>query len=312
MLEIFNTFQLTDVVRTLAFTPDGTVLAAAGGNAQDFAIHLWDVLNGQSLGTLDGHTGIVWGVTFSPDGRLLASVSSDKTAKVWDWRNKSLVKSLDFPGQVTSVAFSPDGQSLAVGGVDELQNQIQNAAIWTYRVGSWEPLLKYPEYLNVNALAFSPRGGTLVGGGTSRNLQVWRANNNTPVFTLSHAHQVSKVAISPDGYFVATATCETVVNAECMEGAIWLWDLPTGKLIRTLTGFTDTVEDVAFSTDGSILIAASRNGTLRFYATPDYRTLFELTAPGGISALAVSPDGGLLATGKVSGEVHLWKNVYRP
>jgi WD40 repeat protein len=52
MLEIFNTFQLTDVVRTLAFTPNGTVLAAAGGNAQDFAIHLWDVLNGQSLGTL--------------------------------------------------------------------------------------------------------------------------------------------------------------------------------------------------------------------------------------------------------------------
>ncbi|HSB00238.1 MAG TPA: WD40 repeat domain-containing protein [Anaerolineales bacterium] len=312
MLEISDSFELPDIVRSLAFTPDGAVLAVAVGNDEDFSVHLWDAVNGESLGTLDGHTGIVWDVAFSPDGEMLASVSSDRTAKVWDWRNKTLLKSLDFPGEVVSVRFSPDGQTLAVGGVDELQNQIQNAAIWTYSVGSWKPLLKLPEYLNVSAMAYSPKGGILIGGGASRNIQVWNASDGVRISTLNHAHQVSRVAISPDGSTLASATCETVVYPECADGGVWLWDLPSGKLLRKLTGFHDFVENVAFTADGSSLIAASRDGTLRFYDTTNYQSLFELTSPGGISALAISPDGGLLGTGNNNGEVHLWKIVYHP
>ncbi|HSJ86440.1 MAG TPA: WD40 repeat domain-containing protein [Anaerolineales bacterium] len=313
MLEIVWNVQAGEMIRTLAFTPDGTVLASAGGNSSDFVIRLWDVVNNQLLTTLDGHAGIIWSMAFSPDGSLLASVSSDQTAKIWDWRNGLLVKTLEFPGEVVSVSFSPDGQSLAVGGVDEIKNQVQHAAVWTYSVGSWQPLIKFPEYIDVAALAYSPRGGTLIGGGTSRNVQVWRANDGKQVYTLNHAHQVSKAAISPDGSTVATATCITVVNAECSEGGVWLWDLPSGKLIRKLRGFPNVVENVAFSADGSSLLAASRDGTMHFYTTSNYDgQTFDFNSPGGNSALAVSPDGGFLATGNNSGAVYLWKIVYHP
>ncbi|HET9914446.1 MAG TPA: WD40 repeat domain-containing protein [Anaerolineales bacterium] len=312
MLEIFKSFAMEDIVHTLAFNPDGRTLAAAGGNTGDFAIHIWDVPDEQAIGTLGGHSDIVWDMAFSPDGEMLVSVSKDKTAQIWDWRNGDILKILNFPGQANSVRFSPDGQILAVGGVDEMQNQIEHAAIWTYSVGSWEPLVKFSEYLNIGVLAFSPKGGTLIGGGTSRNVQVWRASDGASLFTLSHAHQVSKAAISPDGSTVATATCEVVVNADCAEGSAWLWDLPTGKLIGKLTGFPDFVEHIAFTADGSSLIAASRDGTLRFYDTSNDQLLFEFTSPGGISAMALSPDSGLLATGNVAGEIYLWKIVYRP
>lgn len=312
MLENFNSFEVTDVVRSLAFSPDSTVLAAATGNDEDFSVHLWNAATGEALGTLDGHTGIVWDVAFSPDGKMLASVSNDQTLKIWDWRNKTLLTSLDFPGAVCSVRFSPDGQTLAVGGVDVPEGQIERAAIWTYAVGSWKPLLKFPEYLNIIALAYSPKGGVLIGGGTSRNVQVWNAGNGERLFTLNHAHQVFKAAISPSDSTVATATCENVLYPECAEGSVWLWDLPTGKLLKRLTGFPNFVEQVAFTPDGSVLVAASLDGTLRFYDTSDYKLQFELTAPGGVSALALSPDGGLLATGTNEGKVHLWKNVYHP
>jgi Tol biopolymer transport system component len=312
MLEVFESVKLGDVVRSVAFTPDGTVLAAAGGNADDFAVHIWEAASGESLGTLDGHTGIIWGVAFSPDGQMLASVSSDKTAKIWDWRQGTLLKSLDFPGEVSSVSFSPDGQTLAVGGVDEPQNQIQNAAVWTFSVDSWKPVRKFSEYLNVTAMAYSPDGRWLIGGGTSRNVQVWQASDGASLFTFNHAHQVSKAAISPDSSTVATATCETTINNICTEGGVWLWDLRTGRLIQKITGFPDVVESVAFSVDGSSLIAASRDGTLRVYATSDYQSSFEAAPGGGIEALALSPDGGLLATGSATGEVQLWKIVYRP
>ncbi len=312
MLETFMSVKQGEIVHALAFTPDSMVLASAGGNTEDFAIRLWDVASGQNIGTLNGHDGIVWAVAFSLDGEMLASVSSDNTAKVWDWRKGTLLKSLDFPSEVVSVSFSPDGQSLAVGGVDEMQNQIRNAAIWTYAVGSWEPLVKFPEYWNITAMAYSPDGSMLVGGGTSRNVQVWRARDGSPVYTFSHAHQVGKAAISPNGSTVATATCETVVNYDCTDGAVWLWDLSTGRLIKKLTGFPNIVVDVTFSADSSTLIVASRDGTLRFYDTSAYQTLFDFTSPGGISTLTVSPDGGLLATGNVNGDVTIWKNVYHP
>jgi WD40 repeat protein len=132
------------------------------------------------------------------------------------------------------------------------------------------------------------------------------------MFTLNHAHQVSKAAISPDSATVATGTCAAVVNTECTEGGIWLWDLASGRLTRRLAGFPSLVESLTFSVDGSSLIAGSRDGTLRIYAASDYSPHFEGTAPGGVSALALSPDGTLLATGNVEGEVNIWKVVYRP
>ena len=309
MIEIFRSFDLKESVRGLAFTPDGTVIAAAGGDTEDFAIHLWDMTSGQKMGTLTGHSGIVWSVTFSPDGEMLASVSSDGTARIWDWRSGELLKTLDFPDQVGSVSFSPDGQMLAVGGLDELQSL--HAAIWTFSTGSWTPLLKIPEYVNITALSYSPNGRWLVGGGASRNVQVWRTSDGTSIFTLNHANQVLDVAVSPDSSSAATATCGFTVDDQCTEGSVWLWDLSTGKLINRLADFPDVVESVAFSVDGSSLIAASRDGTLRVYDTVNYEPQFEADPPGGNGIMTLSPDGGLLATGGNNG-VRLWKVVYRP
>ena len=312
LLEIFTSFGEGEFTRSVAFTFDGKVLASAGGNNEDFAIRLWDVAGGQSILKLDGHTGIVWGLAFSPDGQMLASVSSDGTAKIWDWRNGALIQSLDFPAEVVSVSFSPDGRILAVGGVDEPQGDIQNAAIWTFSVSSWQPLLKFPEYWNIEAMVYSPDGRWLIGGGTSRNVKVWRTGDGTSVFTLSHAHQVLDAAVSPDGSIVATATCQVTVNEECTEGGVWLWNLSNGRLLNKLRGFPDVVESVSFSVDGSSMIAASRNGTMRVYATSDFQQQFEATPPGGNGMMTPSPDGGLLATGGNNGVVHLWKVVYRP
>jgi len=310
MLEIYNSLDLDESVRSLAFTPDGSALAATGGDTEDFAIHIWDVASGQKLAILGGHTGIVWNVAFSPDGQMLASVSSDGTARVWDWRNGDTLKVLNFPDQVGSVSFSPNGQTLAVGGLDDLQNL--RAAIWIFSASSWQPLLKIPETVNITAMSYSPNGRWLVGGGASRNVQIWRTSDGTSIFTLNHANQALDVAISPDSSIAATATCGFAVDEECTEGSVWLWDMETGKLVNRLSDFPDVVESVAFSADGSSLIAVSRDGTLRIYDTVNYEPQFVADPPGGNGVMALAPDSGLLATGGVNGDVRLWKVVYRP
>ncbi len=143
-------------------------------------------------------------------------------------------------------------------------------------------------------------------------MQVWRASDGTPLYTLNHAHQVARASVSPDGVTLATGTCATVVNESCREGSVWLWDLSTGRLIRKLQGLTTSVDGLAYTADGSSLLIGTRDGLVRIYATSDYEPRFEIFSPGGISALALSADAGLLATAGGDGQVHLWKVVYRP
>ena len=303
------------IVRSLAFSPDGTVLAAAEGDpaASIGTIQLYDAASGLPLHTLEGHDSAVWGLAFSPDGRYLASAGRDHTAKVWDWLGGTLVQSLDFPNEVVSVAFSPDSRTLAVGGVDELPgNPLQDAAIWTYAVDSWQPQLKLAEYWNIPDIAFSPDGSLIVGGGTSRNARVWRTSDGAEQFILYHAGQVGSIAVSPDGSTAATGLCEASDGSgQCTRGGVWLWSLSSGRLIETLSDFPAGVGEVAYSADGSLLFAASPDGTLGAYSTSDYRPLLTTTAPPGpfqvgISDMALSADGRLLATGG-SGRIDLWR-----
>jgi WD40 repeat protein len=303
-LSISLVFGQGESLRTLVFSPDSTVLASAGGNTADFNIRLWDVGSGNLLRSLQGHTSIVWALAFSPDCQMLASVSKDGTARIWDWRNGSVLETLNFPGEATSVTFSPDGQTLAVGGTDGWPN----AAIWTFSVPAWQPQLKLAEFWNIPALVYSPDGQYLVGGGTSRNVHVWRTSDGGDLFTLAHAGQVSSLAMSADGATVASGLCQASGdNNICTQGAVWFWDMQTGKLIRKLSVSSDWVEQVAYSVDGSLLIAGSRDGTLHFYSTSDFQQIFAAPSPGGGGIFAVSPDGRLLASAAVNGLIDLWQ-----
>jgi WD40 repeat protein len=75
-------------------------------------VKLWDAQTGQELLTLKGHTGVVYSVAFSPDGKRLASASDDHTVKVWDVQTSQVLLNLKL-GRAYSLAFSPDGHSLA-------------------------------------------------------------------------------------------------------------------------------------------------------------------------------------------------------
>jgi WD40 repeat protein len=104
-------------VYSVAFSPDGRLLAAGLGN--DKRIMLLDVGRWTVARTLAGHTESVNSVAFSPDGTLLASGSDDKTVKLWDVAIGQVLNTFTgHSGSVNSVAFSPDGKLLASGSED--------------------------------------------------------------------------------------------------------------------------------------------------------------------------------------------------
>jgi len=154
----------TSDVYSVAFSPDGKILASGSG---DNTIQLWDVAKGTLLRTLQGHTSWVRSVAFSPDGKILASGSADKTIKLWDVATGREIRTLQgHTSDVYSVAFSPDGKVLASGSAD------RTIQLWDVAIGTLLRTLS-GHTDSVRSVAFSPDGRILASGSWDGTIKLW-------------------------------------------------------------------------------------------------------------------------------------------
>ena len=238
----------TDSVRSVAFAPDGQILASG---SKDQTVKLWRVSDRTLFCTLAGHTGPVGSVIFAPDGQNLAAGSGDKTIKLWRVSDGFLTRTLArHTSYVNSVAFSPDGQSIASGSWDK------TIKLWRVSDGFLSNNLKgHTSY--VNSVAFSPDGRILASGSGDQTIKLWNANDGSLIHTLAgHTSYVSSVAFAPDGQSIASGSFDQTIK---------LWRVSDGKLLCTLEEHTDVVRIVAFSPDGQIIASGSLDETIRLW-----------------------------------------------
>jgi WD40 repeat protein/serine/threonine protein kinase len=286
-----------DVTSRALFSPDGRRLASV---SVEGTLKVWDatpldaVPPDHSL-VLAGHTGIAYGVAFSPapGSRRLASASADQTVKIWDAETGREL--FTFPGhtdKALSVAFSPDGRRLASGEIGAVR-------LWDSATGR-EVLHTLTGFRGpVSSLEFSPDGKHLATNGALEVVQVWDTTTGREAFALNgHRDHVYAVTFSHDGRYLATAAADLTVR---------VWDASTGKEVCTLEGHAGRATCVAFSPDDRLLASGDSDQKVKLWdwaARREVRTLAEQHTHH-VFGVAFSPDGKYLASASWA-EVILW------
>jgi WD40 repeat protein/serine/threonine protein kinase len=314
---------------SVTFSPDSRLCAIGGGTSEiDASVYLVDVETGEATQVCRGHSRMIRGVAFRPDGTQIVTTSFDGTAKVWPVPSPPDFVALEGHEQaVWTVAVSPEGQWLATGSLDG------TAKLWDLESGRL--LSTVQVNFPVVSLAFSPDGNCLATVAADSTAKVWdlvpqgEGDSGPPVqtpeaiLTLSgHTNTVTCVAYDPAGRWLATGGKDHTAR---------IWDAQSGRLVRTIDGHRGWVLAVAFSPDGTRLATAGTDGVARIWDVETGRSILSLRGETNqalqaawdwdtsgswpstvrpntawILHVAWSPDGGLIATGGQDATVRLW------
>ncbi|MER7897633.1 helix-turn-helix domain-containing protein [Streptomyces sp. NPDC096046] len=248
---------------------------------------------------LASHDGQVLGVSFSPDGRYLATSGGDGAIRVWRYgttlRDPVVLRGRD--GEVWTPVFSPDGTRITAAGEDG------TVSVWKWASGA-EPVILRGHTAQVWSATFSPDGRKVASAGDDGTVRIWNATGRgEPVVLRGHDGRALGVSFSPDGRRLASSGGD---------GTVRVWDVGSRRTTVVLRGHGNSVEAVAFSPDGQRIATASTDGTARLW-DPDApaESVVLGSHDGTAEGIGFSRDGARVASTGNDGTVRIWNVHHR-
>jgi RNA polymerase sigma factor (sigma-70 family) len=308
----------------VAVSTDGRLVAGGG---MERSLGVWELASGKELLRADKLENTVLAVSFSPDGKRLASVSGN-VIRLWDVRTAREVLRINGPKRgLRPLAFTPDGKSLAAGCEDH------TARLWDAATG--KELRRFTGHRDgVSSLAISDDGRTLAtgAGNKDRTVRLWDLASGKELQRIQGPPGwVRPVAFSPDGRMLACGGQDRTIRfyevasgkeiRQCRlpaeentwimsvafspdgkrlassgtEKAIRLWDVATGKEVVPFEGHQHEITHVALTPDGKTAVTAGKDGRICLWDRSTGRIARRWTQEGEVTGLALSADGKRLA-----------------
>ena len=217
-LNVFSDY--TDGINSVVWSPppEGKYIATGG---YDKLVLIRDPFQTSLVNKLQGHIDAVKSVSWSPNGKFIASASLDNTVKIWDVSNANMIHSFPHNNHVKSVSWSPDGKFIASATGDTTSGGSGEHLVYVWDINTKKLALKYNGHSDgVAAVAWSPRGkyiasagGNIKTGDGDTTVQIWDALSGKKIITYSgHQNMVNSVDWSPSGLYIASASWDRTVQ----------------------------------------------------------------------------------------------------
>jgi WD40 repeat protein/mono/diheme cytochrome c family protein len=297
-VSIPEAYPVTVPITALAFTRDGSTIAASGYHEMTF----WKTADGTLDRRQAGLAERVYDIAYSPDGKWMATASGDPgifgVVKLWipePGGGKPVRDLVETQDVVFSVAFSPDSTKIATAGADR--------TIRIFEVQSGKLLSQIEDHADwIFGVAFSPDGKRLASASRDKTAKVFDVEKKESLVTFpGHGQPVYTVSFTPDGKGVATGGEDNRIR-------IWNPD-SDGKQTRDIGGFGGTVFKILYTPDGQSLLAASGDKTVAVFKANGSPVRKLQGHNDWVYSVAVSRDGKTVASGSWDGEVRLWNLV---
>ena len=277
----------------IRFSPDGKTLATAAG---DNVARVWSWSTHELLHTFE-HDAAVYAAVFSPSEDLIATGSGDGSVSLWNaTTGKLIVRQQEHADAVYCLSFAPDGRRLASVGGDGRKGDTQ-CRVWSVPSLEVEKILPGHDRPTYGVLLGSRQSKShpLVTAGGDRLIHIYAQSSSDRLTLEGHTSDVYRCCLSPDAKQLASTS---------QDGSVRLWDVATGKQVRTLFKGKDPTYDVTYSRNGAVLAAVADDGFVRFWSTKAYELLRELKADNeGLYSVVFTPDQSCVLTGGVRGKV---------
>jgi len=282
------------------FSPNDQIIVSGGQ-----IVKLWNI-DGKELKNLEGHTGMIRTVNFSPDGQFIASASDDNTIKLWRCDGTEVKTLKGHKDSVWNVSFSPDGLTIASASWDgtvKLWN-IEGKEIKTLDKSSYfRNLTKSTLELSLYSINFSPDGKIIASAAEDGTVKLWNTNGSFIKSLPDKDHHISSfnryfdMSFSPDGETIAVTEVDNTVK---------LYKIEDDTLLGTLIGHDAPVNSVKFSPDGHLIATASNDNTIKLWnSNGTVRETFR--GHNNIVWNAnFSPDGEIIVSASKDGMIKLW------